>query len=108
MEPFVVVITKPYMGENNQELGKILLQGFLRTVSDFERLPEAIMFYNDGVNVILDDVLQPFLSDFDLKNVPLLFCGTCLDYYDMELPFGSRSSMKEIVSYEMKYKVLRP
>ena len=44
----VVVISADHMGEGNDELGKILLKGFLFALTQQEKLPSTILFYNGG------------------------------------------------------------
>ena len=47
----VVVISADHMGEGNDELGKILLKGFMFTLTQQEKLPSTILFYNGGASV---------------------------------------------------------
>ena len=47
----VVVISADHMGEGNDELGKILLKGFLFALTQQEKLPSTILFYNGGASV---------------------------------------------------------
>ena len=36
------------MGQGNEELGKVLMKGFLYGLSQMEELPGTILFYNGG------------------------------------------------------------
>ena len=45
----VVVISADHMGEGNDELGKILLKGFLFALTQQEKLPSTILFYRLGL-----------------------------------------------------------
>ena len=47
----VVVISADHMGEGNDELGRILLKGFLFALTQQETLPSTILFYNGGASV---------------------------------------------------------
>ena len=47
----VVVISADHMGEGNDELGKILLKGFLFALTQQEKLPSTILFYNGGASL---------------------------------------------------------
>ena len=45
----VVAISSAAMGNGNDELGHTLMKGFLYALSQLEKLPEKILFYNGGV-----------------------------------------------------------
>ena len=44
----VVAISSAAMGNGNDELGHTLMKGFLYALSQLEKLPEKILFYNGG------------------------------------------------------------
>lgn len=47
----VVVISADHMGEGDDELGRILLKGFLFALTQQEKLPSTLLFYNGGARV---------------------------------------------------------
>lgn len=95
----VVVISSDRMGEPEEELGKILIKGFIYAVSRQEVLPETVIFYNGGARL----TAEGSESVEDLKymaeqGVEILTCGTCLKHLGLEdkLQVGAVSNMYEI------------
>ena len=108
----VVVISADHMGEGNDELGKILLKGFLFALTQQEKLPSTILFYNGGASVTcegsasLDD-----LRTLSKLGVEILTCGTCLNYYGLsdKLQVGEVTNMYVIAEKKMQADlILRP
>lgn len=101
----VLSISKNFMGDGSEELGKILIKGFIYTVSEYENLPKTIIFFNSGVKLTtegsecIDD-----LKKLQVKGVKIVSCGTCLDYYGLKekLLVGEVTNMYTI--YETLYK----
>ena len=92
----VVVISSDRMGEGNDELGKVLLKGFIFAISQQETLPQTILFYNGGAQMTCTD--SPSLEDLkslEAQGVEILTCGTCLNYYGLteELKVGEVTNM---------------
>lgn len=108
----VVVISADHMGEGNDELGKILLKGFLFALTQQEMLPSTILFYNGGASVTcegstsLDD-----LRELTKLGVEILTCGTCLNYYGLtnKLCVGEITNMYVIAEKQLQADlVIRP
>ena len=95
----VVVIRSNVMGEGDQELGKVLIKGFIYALSQQEELPKTILFYNGGAyltcegSASLDD-----LKELEHRGVKILTCGTCLNFYGLseKLKVGEVTNMYEI------------
>ena len=89
----VVAIASERMGHGNDELGKVLMKGFIFALSQLDELPSTILFYNGG-SPSLDD-----LKNMEAQGVEILTCGTCLDYYNLKdkLAVGSVTNMYTIV-----------
>ena len=97
----VVVISKNHMGEGDETLGKILLKGFIYSLTQIDKLPKTILFYNSGVFVSTEGSE----SINDLKaleglGVEIFSCGTCLNHYKLteKLQVGKVCNMYDIVS----------
>ena len=111
-ENTVVVISADHMGEGDDELGRILLKGFLFALTQQEKLPSTLLFYNGGARVTCEG--SPSLED--LKNlaalgVEILTCGTCLSHYGLtdRLQVGGVTNMYVITEKQMQADlVLRP
>lgn len=96
----VVVIASDRMGQGNDELGKVLLKGFIFAVTQLDELPETMLFYNGGATLTTEgsDSLED-LKLLEEQGVEILTCGTCLDYYGLKdkLQVGSVTNMYSIV-----------
>ena len=96
----VVVVASDRMGEGNDELGKVLIKGFIFAVTQLDTLPKAMLFYNGGATLTTEgsDSLED-LKSLEAQGVEILTCGTCLDYYGLKdkLAVGSVTNMS--VSY---------
>ena len=97
---FVVAVDTDSMGRGNDELGKVLIKGFLFALTQQDELPSAILFYNGGATL----TTEGSASLEDLKNlaaqgVEILTCGTCLNYYGLtdKLAVGEVTNMYSIV-----------
>lgn len=97
---FVAVLASDRMGEGNDELGKVLVKGFIYALSQLDRLPDTILFYNGGAVLTCEgsDSLED-LRYLEGEGVKILTCGTCLDYYKMKdkLAVGEVTNMYTIV-----------
>ena len=67
----IAVISSDRMGEGNDELGRVLMKGFIYALSQLEKLPETILFYNGGATITCEG--SESLQDIHLRNVPRLF-----------------------------------
>ncbi|MEA3476598.1 MAG: sulfurtransferase-like selenium metabolism protein YedF [Bacteroidota bacterium] len=97
---FVIVFTKDYLGEGSEELGKILINGYLDTLIANEKLPVKMMFFNSGVLMTLKDSAQlEMIKELEDAGVEMLVCGTCLEFFDKtrDLAVGKISNMYEIL-----------
>ncbi|GAB6138070.1 sulfurtransferase-like selenium metabolism protein YedF [Halanaerobaculum tunisiense] len=96
----VYFITSNTLGEGAEELGNVLMKGFLGTLSNVNPLPKKIIFMNSGVKVpTLNQEAKEHLKKLEEQGINILSCGTCLDYYGLEekLEVGSISNMYEIL-----------
>lgn len=96
----VVVIASDRMGEGNDDLGKVLIKGFIFAVTQLDELPAAMLFYNGGATLTAEgsDALED-LKHLEEQGVEILTCGTCLNYYNLsdKLEVGSVTNMYSIV-----------
>ncbi len=99
-ENTVVVISSDRMGSGNDELGKVLIKGFIFAVTQLDKLPKTMLFYNGGATLTAEgsDSLED-LKHLEAQGVEILTCGTCLNYYGMtdKLQVGSVTNMYSIV-----------
>lgn len=94
------LITTDKLGKGSDDLGKILMKGFLYTISETKPYPDFLIFLNSGVKLTtsgsdsIDDLKK--LSDAGVK---IVSCGTCLDFFEIKskLEVGAISNMYDIV-----------
>ncbi|MGB4589463.1 MAG: sulfurtransferase-like selenium metabolism protein YedF [Clostridiaceae bacterium] len=96
----VVVLGSNTMGTGSDELGKILMKGFVFALTKQESLPKTVLLYNSGVKLASEgsDSIADLLV-LEEEGVEILACGTCLNYYELsdKLKVGHVTNMYEIV-----------
>lgn len=108
----VVVVDSDRMGRGNDELGKVLMKGFLYALTQQETLPNSILFYNGGATLATQesDSLED-LKSMEAQGVEILTCGTCLNYYNLsdKLAVGGVTNMYAIVEIMTQAdKIIKP
>ena len=94
-----VVIGRDTMGKGTEELGKILIKGFIYSLTELPIPPKYVIFFNSGVYLTsteantIDD-----LKKLEEKGTEVLTCGTCVSYYELQdkLAVGEIVNMYEI------------
>lgn len=108
----IVVVSSDRMGSGNDELGKVLMKGFIFAVSQLDTLPKTMLFYNGGATLTTEDSDSlKDLKEMEAQGVEIMTCGTCLDYYNLKdkLAVGTVTNMYSIVETMAKAgKVIRP
>lgn len=108
----IVVVSSDRMGSGNDELGKVLIKGFIFAVTQLEKLPEKMLFYNGGAVLTCEGAATlEDLKSLEAQGVEILTCGTCLDYYGMKekLQVGSVTNMYAIVeAMSQADRIIRP
>lgn len=108
----VLVLSSDGMGSGDEELGRLLMKGFVYAITEQDQLPEEILFYNRGVFLTVEGsgVLND-LQELEKRGVRLLSCGTCLNHFNMldKLKVGEVTNMYELAGHMMKAeKLVRP
>ena len=88
------------LGHGDDELGRILMKAFLKTLRSVQPLPAKLLFINAGVHLTTEGSEEiPTLQDLADLGVEILSCGTCLDYYGKadKLRVGLAGNMFDIV-----------
>lgn len=101
-EPRVVVfVASKLFGTGEEELGRVLMRAFVKTLKEIEPAPAQAIFANGGVFLTTEgsDLLDD-LRELERSGVEIVSCGTCLDYYDLvdRLRVGRSTNMYEIAS----------
>ncbi len=96
----VVAVDSAVMGRGSEELGGVLMKGFLFAVSQLPELPKTMLFYNGGARLTCKDSASlEDLKNLEAQGVEILTCGTCLNHYGLteELAVGGVTNMYSIV-----------
>lgn len=95
-----VFISSDKMGSGNDELGNVLIKGFIYTLTETKPYPKSILLVNGGVRLSADnEATIENLKILEEAGVEILSCGTCLDYYGLKenLQVGTVTNMYTIV-----------
>ena len=92
----VVAISAAVMGDGSEELGKTLLKAFVFSLTQQDKLPKTILFYNGGASLTCEG--SPMLDDLkalEAQGVEIMTCGTCLNFYGLteKLAVGGVTNM---------------
>jgi sulfur relay (sulfurtransferase) complex TusBCD TusD component (DsrE family) len=80
----VILVTNNGMGNADTTLQHKLIQTYLTLLNDHDMLPSAICFYTDGVKLVVEgSPVLDLLKSLEAKNVRLIICSTCLNYFGM-------------------------
>jgi selenium metabolism protein YedF len=96
----VVAIGRNTMGSGNDDLGAILIKGFIYSLTELDKPPEAMLFFNSGVRLTTEgSTALEDLKKLEEKGTVISSCGTCLDFYKVKdkLAVGSVTNMYAIV-----------
>lgn len=108
----VAVIPSEFMGSGDDELGAVLMKGFVFALTQLDELPETVLMYNGGVKLAcagsssLDD-----LRALAEAGVEVMSCGTCLNHYGLaeQLEVGEATNMYVIVEKQANARgIIRP
>lgn len=100
LEDKCIFISSDKIGNGNDELGAVLMKGFIYTLTESKPYPKSILLVNSGVKLSTEnyDTVEN-LKILEAAGVEILSCGTCLDYYGLKesLNLGSVTNMYTIV-----------
>lgn len=108
----VVVLSSNQMGNGSEELGQILMKGFIFALTELDELPSTVLLYNSGVKLSTEGSNSiEDLKTLQAQGVEILSCGTCLNYYDLteKLQVGDVINMYFILEKMAQAdKIIRP
>ena len=108
----VVVLSSNQMGNGSEELGQILMKGFIFALTELDELPSTVLLYNSGVKLSTEGSNSiEDLKTLQAQGVEILSCGTCLNYYDLteKLQVGDVTNMYFILEkIAQADKIIRP
>jgi len=108
----VVLLASDGIGSGSDDLGRILMRSFLKTLKDAPSRPDVIILLNAGVKLVAEgsDLLDD-LRALEALGVDLAACGTCLDFFHLKekVRAGRVTNMSEIVATLMAAeRIVRP
>lgn len=85
----VILMTKDYLGEGSEELGRNLMKTFWVCMLEADVKPSKIYFINSSVKMVVNDSihLENIKKLADL-GVEIAACGICLDFYGVKENVG--------------------
>lgn len=108
----VVVLSSNQMGNGSEELGQILMKGFIFALTELDELPSTVLLYNSGVKLSTEGSNSiEDLKTLQAQGVEILSCGTCLNYYELteKLQVGEVTNMYFILEKMAQAdKIIRP
>lgn len=103
----IIFFNTDKIGNENPELGELLMKGFIYTIAELENKPGVLIFMNDGIRLTVEgsDSIGN-LKKLENSGVDILVCGTCLEYLKLQdkLKVGSVSNMYDITEKLMNSK----
>lgn len=94
-----VLLAHDGIGTGDPELARLLMRGFLYTLTECDAPPLRIIFMNAGVRLAVEGSASlEHLRTLEGRGVEILACGTCLDFFKLTdlLGVGRITNMYEI------------
>lgn len=81
----MLLLTKDYLGEGSEELGRNLMKSFLYVLTEADVKPKAIYCINSAVNMLVEgsEHIENFKA-LESAGVTIGGCGICLDFYEVK------------------------
>jgi len=96
----VVLIGSDSMGKGDEGLGKLLIKGFIFSLTQLNPAPEAVIFFNSGVHLTMEGAnTVPDLKTLEENGTSVYSCGTCVNFYKTTLAVGSIVDMMTITNH---------
>lgn len=97
----IYTFTRNGLGEAPEGLQQALAVKFLSLLAQEEQLPAAILFYTEGVKLVVEG--SPVINWLEMlqgKGVELIICSTCLEYFGLkdQVRVGKVGGMPDIIA----------
>ena len=106
----VILMTKDYLGEGSEELGRNLMKTFWVCMVEADIKPSKIYFINSSVKMVTNDSVHlENIKKLADAGVEIAACGICLDYFGVkeELGVGSITNMYAITDSILRENVIK-
>ena len=85
----VILMTKDYLGEGSEELGRNLMKTFWVCMVEADVKPSKIYFINSSVKMVTNDSVHlENIKKLVDAGVEIAACGICLDFYGVKENVG--------------------
>lgn len=82
---FVMVITGTGIGRGSGQLGALLMEELVQSISSMQPMPATLIFMNAGILLNVEGSgMEETLLELEAQGVEVITCGTCLDFYGMK------------------------
>lgn len=101
----VVLLSAEGIGQGDPELARLLMRGFVYTLTEAERVPRRLLLMNSGVKLAVEGSESlANLQKLEARGVEVLACGTCLEFFGLtsRLGVGGITNMYEIAGHLME------
>jgi len=109
---YLLYLPCEFIGRGDDDLGKILMRSFIKSLPETKGLPKLIVMLNSGVKLAAEgSQLIDDLKEFESRGVEIRSCGTCLDFFHLKekLKVGRVTNMLEIILALQSFeKVVQP
>lgn len=98
----VVLLTADGIGQGDQDLARLLMRGFVYTLTETEHPAQRVILMNSGVKLaVAGSESVGHLRKLEERGVEVLACGTCLEFYGLTkaLAVGGITNMYEIAGH---------
>ena len=105
MKDAVILVPNYGMGKADEKLQLLLVNKYFDLLLQNESLPAAICFYTEGVKLVCDgSPVVGHLRTLESKNVRLIICSTCLNYFELteKVRVGIVGGMGDILEAQMR------
>lgn len=95
----VVALTSDQMGQGDEDLGRLLMKGFVYALTQQDAPPKTVLLYNGGARLSCEGSASlEDLRELEKMGAEILTCGTCLNHYGLteKLRVGGVTNMYEI------------
>ncbi len=110
-EKILVFITSRVLGKGDDELGKKLMENFIKTLPELGGDLWRIIMLNSAVELATSPgPILDTLKQLEKTGVSILVCGTCLDFFGLleKKEVGETTNMLDVVtSLQMASKIIK-
>lgn len=95
-QDYVVALKSDKMGIGDDDLGNILIKGYVNTLRELEKAPTHVILYNSGVKLAVEGSgVDESLKYLEENGVKIIVCGTCADFFNLksQIKIGTISNM---------------